>query len=307
QNSLSGLDRVLELLDEPLEMEGVGETTDVATVHGPTSSTHATTQPPRKVGQIQGAIHVDGVSFRYPGTDRLVLESIELEVAPGQTVALVGPSGAGKSTLCNLIARFYDPTVGRIQLDGRDIREFGLDAYRSLLGMVEQDVFLFDGTVSENIGYSERNTDTAAIRRAAGLANADEFIQQLPEGYDTLIGERGVKLSGGQRQRMAIARAVLANPPILILDEATSNLDSHSERLIQRGLESLMQNRTAFVIAHRLSTIRNADKIVVLDQGQICEMGTHAELIEAGHVYREMLRVQLHDLSDTSGCLSWDV
>ncbi len=159
-------------------------------------------------------------------------------------------------------------------------------------------MFLFDGTVAENIGYSQRDSDVESVRRAAELANADEFIELLPQGYDTLIGERGIKLSGGQRQRVAIARAVLANPPILILDEATSNLDSHSERLIQRGLESLMQNRTAFVIAHRLSTIRNADQIVVLDGGQIREMGTHAELVESGRMYREMLRVQLHDLSD---------
>jgi len=300
QNSLSGLDRILDLLEEPLEMqtETPGES-------------HQTTQiarplPQCDAGQIQGAILLDDVGFHYPGTQHLVLQSIQLEVQSGQTVALVGPSGAGKSTLCNLVARFYDPVSGRILLDGSDIREFGLDAYRSLLGIVEQDVFLFDGTVAENIAYSQRDADVEAVRRAAELANADEFIQLLPQKYDTLIGERGVKLSGGQRQRVAIARAVLANPPILILDEATSNLDSHSERLIQRGLESLMQNRTAFVIAHRLSTIRNADQIVVLDGGRIREVGTHTELVETGRMYPEMLRAQLHDLSDSAGCAPHD-
>ena len=307
QNSLSGLDRVLELLDEPLEMQAARPKAVNQSGEHPTPVVAPSDHSSREPGMIRGAIDVDGVSFQYPGADRLVLDSIRFQVLPGQTVALVGPSGAGKSTLCNLIARFYDPTSGCIRLDDIDIREFGLNAYRNLLGMVEQDVFLFDGTISENIGYSKRDADSTSIRRAATLANADEFIQLLPDGYESLIGERGVKLSGGQRQRVAIARAVLADPPILILDEATSNLDSHSERLIQRGLESLMQGRTSFVIAHRLSTIRNADKIIVLDQGQIREMGTHAELVKSGQVYREMLRVQLHDLSETDETLTWDI
>jgi ATP-binding cassette subfamily B protein/subfamily B ATP-binding cassette protein MsbA len=204
----------------------------------------------------------------------------------------VGRSGAGKTTLCNLVARFYDPTAGAIRLDGDDLRDLPIEQYRSLLGIVEQDVFLFDGTIAENIGYGLRNAGSEAIRDAAIAANADEFIRGFEQGYDTLIGERGVRLSGGQRQRLAIARALLANPRILILDEATSNLDSESERLIHQSLERLMRGRTSFVIAHRLSTIVRASQIVVMDQGRILETGTHAELMARSSQYRKMVELQ---------------
>jgi ATP-binding cassette subfamily B protein/subfamily B ATP-binding cassette protein MsbA len=207
-------------------------------------------------------------------------------------IALVGPSGAGKTTLCNLVARFYDPTAGSISLDGTDLRDISVDSYRRLLGIVEQDTFLFDGTIADNIAYGRRNATRDEIQRAAELANAHEFIAKLDAGYDSLIGERGVKLSGGQRQRLTIARAILADPKILILDEATSNLDTESERLIQGSLRTLMQGRTSFVIAHRLSTIAHADRILVLENGRIIEQGRHDELMQQSGRYRAMVDLQ---------------
>lgn len=274
QTSLAGLDRVLDLLHEPREM-----------------STEASTRRLIK-SHVRGDIELHNVWFRYPGSERDTLHDISIKVHAGETIALVGPSGSGKTTLCNLVARFFDPTKGRILLDGRDIREFDLEDYRRLLGIVEQDVFLFDGTIAENIGYGRRDITPADIEQAARIANAEEFILQWPDGYDTVIGERGVKLSGGQRQRIAIARAVLADPKILILDEATSNLDSESEQLIQAGLQELMRDRTSFVIAHRLSTIRNADRILVLENGQLRQAGAHDDLLSIEGRYRDMVELQ---------------
>ena len=274
QNNLSGFDRVLDLLAEPREMVSRPGAVLV-----------------RKAA-VAGRVSFENVSFAYPHTAARVLRGIDLEVEPGEVVALVGRSGAGKTTLCNLIARFHDPTEGAARLDGIDLRDIEVESYRRLLGIVEQDVFLFDGTIAENIAYADRRALRGAIERAARLANADEFIERLPAGYDTWIGERGVRLSGGQRQRLAIARAVLADPRIFLLDEATSNLDSESERLIQRGLSALMRGRTSFVIAHRLSTIRKADRILVLEAGAIVETGSHAELMDRSGRYRDMVDLQ---------------
>jgi ATP-binding cassette subfamily B protein/subfamily B ATP-binding cassette protein MsbA len=243
---------------------------------------------------IRGDIRLESVSFAYPGGAAPALIDVNLSIAGGQTVALVGPSGAGKTTLSNLVARFYDPTAGRITLDGRDLRDYDVESFRSILGIVEQDVFLFDGTIEQNISYARRDATPQEIRSAAETANASEFIDRMPHGMQTVIGERGVKLSGGQRQRLAIARAILADPKLLILDEATSNLDTESERLIQESLSLLMQGRTTFVIAHRLSTIARADLIVVIEGGRVTQTGTHDELMAQGGKYRTMVEQQIH-------------
>jgi len=274
QNNLAGLDRVLDLLDEPTE------------ANLQTGKNHLSK------AEVQGNITFHAVGFRYPGADNEVLSDVSFVAPAGTTVALVGRSGAGKTTLSNLVARFYAPTRGTIELDGRDVSQIALESYRQILGVVEQEVFLFDGSIYANISYGRRGASRNEVLEAARAAAALDFIEKLPNGFDTFIGERGFKLSGGQRQRLAIARALLADPKILILDEATSNLDSESERLIQSSLATLLKGRTSFVIAHRLSTIMHADQIMVLDEGRIVERGTHQTLMDHGGVYQRMVILQ---------------
>jgi subfamily B ATP-binding cassette protein MsbA len=240
-------------------------------------------------------IAFDHVSFRYEGTDDDALDDITLSVKKGEIIALVGRSGAGKTTLVDLIPRFYPPGGGRIFVDGIDISGVTLKSLRSLIGIVTQDVILFNDTVRANIAYGDPGASEEDIVNAARAAYADEFILQLPHGYDTVVGERGIRLSGGQKQRLSIARAILKNPPILILDEATSSLDTASEIMVQRALENLMNDRTAFVIAHRLSTVRRATRIIVLDKGKIVETGTHEALLEFDGIYRKLHSLQFND------------
>jgi ATP-binding cassette subfamily B protein/subfamily B ATP-binding cassette protein MsbA len=272
QRSLAAMERVFEVLGMPDDKPDRDRAVDA----------------PSTVEEIR----FEDVEFEYrAGTP--VVRDFDVVVPGGSVVALVGRSGAGKTTVTDLVARFHDPTRGRILLNGMDIRDFRLRSYRSLLAIVQQDVFLFDGSVRDNIAYGRHDATDAEVEDAARRANAQEFIERLPDGYETFVGERGVKLSGGQQQRLAIARAILAHPQILILDEATSNLDTESEQLIQASMATLLAGRTTFVIAHRLSTIRLADMILLMDDGRVVERGTHAELMAAHGSYFEMVQRQM--------------
>jgi subfamily B ATP-binding cassette protein MsbA len=251
---------------------------------------------PEPLEDVRGHVQLIDVHFTYPDERALpVLKGVTVEAKPGEIIALVGPSGAGKSTLVALIPRFYDVSAGAIAVDGHDIRSVRLADLRGAIGMVPQETTLFGGPIRENIAYGRLGAKDDEIESVARAAHAHEFISEFPDGYDTIVGERGVKLSGGQRQRIAIARALLKNPAILILDEATSSLDSESERLVQDALETLMQGRTTFVIAHRLSTVRRADRIIVLDGGRIVEEGTHEELMTSGGLYKRLYEIQFRE------------
>lgn len=265
QRGMTGIERFFEVMDAPIEIEDK-ENAEVLTVSG-------------------GEIEFKNVFFEYPDDHNNVLKNLNLKINSGERIALVGTSGGGKSTLCNLIPRFLDVTSGNIYIDGQDIRDVTLKSLRGAIGIVQQDVYLFSGTVTENIAYGKENATDKEIKAAAVLAGADEFIQKLADGYNTYVGERGVKLSGGQKQRIAIARVFLKNPPILILDEATSALDNESEIIVGESLEKLAQNRTTITIAHRLTTIKDYDRIVVLGEDGIEEIGTHDTLIKSGGTY----------------------
>jgi ATP-binding cassette, subfamily B, bacterial MsbA len=245
---------------------------------------------PERVTEFRDRLALDDVSFGYGG--ERVLSGVSLEIRRGEMVALVGPSGAGKSTLADLLLRLYDPVSGRIAMDGRDIRSFEQASYRRLFGVVSQEALLFNATIHENIAYGRDTVTDADVVQAAKAANAHEFIMSFPDGYDTLVGDRGVRLSGGQRQRVAIARAIVARPAILILDEATSALDSESERLVQQAIERVTHGTTSIVIAHRLSTVLHADKIVVIDGGGVEAIGRHAELLGTSDTYGRLYRLQ---------------
>lgn len=244
---------------------------------------------------VDGRVEYDSVSFHYDA-DEPVLNGIDFETSPGEYIGLVGPTGAGKTTLLKLLLRLYDTDEGTIRIDGTNIRDLTIDSLRETISYVSQDSFLFYGTVIENIAYGRQNIDTGAVRDAAQLAGAHEFIEELPDGYDTMVGERGVKLSGGQRQRISLSRAILRNPAILVLDEATSHVDNETEMLIQSSLDDLTANRTTFAIAHRLSTVRNADQILVLDDGELLEQGTHEDLLARDGLYANLWSVQVGEL-----------
>jgi subfamily B ATP-binding cassette protein MsbA len=281
QPGLAAAERVFHLVDAPLE---ITERADAVPFPG-----------------FRDAIRFEDVGFAYqPGVP--VLSGIELELRPGRVVALVGPSGAGKSTLADLVPRFHDPTSGRVTVDGVDLRDLRLAELRGVLGIVTQETILFHDTVRNNIAYGLPDARQEDVEAAARAANAHEFIATLPQGYQTVVGEKGTRLSGGQRQRIAIARALLRNPPLLILDEATSALDTESERLVQQAIDEVMEGRAVLVIAHRLSTVRRADQIAVMDAGRIVELGTHDELLRRDGLYR-----RLHDLQFAADVVAADV
>lgn len=253
----------------------------------------------KDIVSVEGKVEFDGVFFRYSDETDWVLKNLSFYVDKGETLAIVGPSGSGKTTIANLIPRFYDVQKGSVKIDGKDIRELTLHSLRGSIGVVQQDVFLFWGTVADNIAYGKPGATREEVEQAAKLAGAHEFIKALPHGYESYVGERGVKLSGGQKQRISIARVFLKNPPVLILDEATSNLDNESEVVVQRSLDALSRGRTSIVIAHRLSTIRNATKIIVLTEKGVVESGTHAQLIANNGLYKKM-----YDLSISTASLT---
>lgn len=279
QRGMTGIERFCEIIDIPSDI---------------TDAPHA-----KELKNVRGNVDFEDVAFHYSDTEEEVLSHIDLHIKAGENVALVGPSGSGKTTLCNLIPRFYDVTAGRITVDGQDIRGLKLSSLRSQIGVVQQDVYLFSGTVYDNIEYGKPGASREEIVRAARQAGAHEFILGLTQGYDTYVGERGVKLSGGQKQRISIARAFLKNPPILILDEATSALDNESERVVQDSLEKLAKGRTTFTIAHRLTTIRNATVILVLTERGIEEQGTHQELMERQGIYYHLYSNSLDAVAGT--------
>lgn len=241
---------------------------------------------------FEDSIRFENVDFRYEQNGRKVLDNVSIEIGKGKTIAIVGASGAGKTTLADLIPRFYDITGGSISIDGKDIRKIKIQDLRSLMGNVNQDPILFNDTIFNNIAFGVTNASREDVIAAAKIANAHDFIMEKEEGYDTNIGDRGVKLSGGQRQRISIARAILKNPPILILDEATASLDTESERIVQEALDRLMSSRTTIAIAHRLSTIKNADEIIVMNEGQVVERGRHEELLALNGYYRKLNDMQ---------------
>ena len=265
QKGMSGFRRFLDV------METEPEITDAPDAH--------------ELENVQGHVCYEDVSFHYSDDNTPVLSHVSFEIPAGKSIALVGPSGSGKTTICSLLPRFYDVTGGRITIDGQDVRTLTLKSLRSQIGMVQQDVYLFCGTIKENIAYGKPGASMEEIIAAAKRANIHDFIEELPDGYDTYVGERGTRLSGGQKQRISIARVFLKNPPVLILDEATSALDNESERWIQQSLEELSKDRTTITIAHRLYTIRNADEIIVITEDGIAERGTHESLLEQGGIY----------------------
>jgi subfamily B ATP-binding cassette protein MsbA len=272
QNGLASADRVFAIMDIKSDIQ---------------DSNNA-----KKITDLENNLSFKKVSFSYGEEIEKVLDDINFSVKKGEIIALVGPSGAGKSTLVDLIPRFYDTVEGSITIDSTDIKEIQISSLRSLMGIVTQETFLFDDSIKANIAYGLNNLSDKEIKEAAQAANAHDFIVKLPNGYDTIIGERGVSLSGGQKQRIAIARAIVKNPPILILDEATSSLDSESEKHVQSAIENLMNHRTVFVIAHRLSTVQNASKILVLEKGKIIQKGKHEELINIDGLYKQLHKMQ---------------
>jgi ATP-binding cassette subfamily B protein len=291
QTAVAGAERVFELMDQAEEPADRPEAVVIGAPAPPLAP--PTTNPAAlRVPSLRGEVELDSVSFGYRD-DAMVIRDVSLHAAAGSVTALVGPTGAGKTTIVNLISRFYDVSSGQVRIDGRDVRDYARDGFRRSFGIVLQDSYLFSGTIRDNILYGDPGAGEAAMREAAAMANAVHFIERMPGGFDTRLQEGGWPLSEGQRQLVAIARAVLADPAILILDEATSSVDTRTELHIQEAMLSLMKGRTSFIIAHRLSTIRDADRILVLEGGRIIESGSHAELMASGGLYRRMYESQV--------------